>query len=582
MDLSLSPPANPKAALSAPHHATDLADSRKDTFLDRFAARPGIARYLALTVLCALLYLPGIASIPPTDRDEARFMQATKQMIETGDYVNIRFQNEPRNKKPAGIHWLQTAAVKISGQDLATYWPYRLPSVLAAWFAVVVCCAVGSRMFSPRTGFIAGAVLATSFMVVIEAHIAKTDAMLLAATTVAMGALGLIYANRTRESASWGLVLVFWLSLAAGTLVKGPVSLAVVLATIVALGVADRNVRWLKQTRPLLGFPLALALTLPWLMATSGSEGENNFFVEAVRGDLIPKLIGGQESHGAPPGAHLAAGFITTWPWSLLLPFAVVFAWRHRSEPVIRFCLAWLVSTWALFEVVPTKLPHYTLPAFPALAMLVALTLQSETTHDLMRTLSGRIYRAVWALVTLALAVGIVFAALTYGPEAVTVAIITGVVLALAAVLAMMDWRTTKPLTLAAGAATAFAILLSAGVIPRLSELAVSPRLAAAIAPYRTRSTEPIAIAGYSEPSAVFLLGTETLLTSTASVADFLLRHPGTVGVIEAAQVEPVTRAIADLGGTVRKLDEIAGYNYSRGDPVDLAVITITVPEAQP
>lgn len=582
MDLSLSPPANPKAALSAPHHATDLADSRKDTFLDRLAARPGIARYLALTLLCALLYLPGIASIPPTDRDEARFMQATKQMIETGDYVNIRFQNEPRNKKPAGIHWLQTTAVKISGQDLATFWPYRLPSVLAAWLAVMVCCAVGSRMFSPRTGFIAGAILATSFMVVIEAHIAKTDATLLTATTAAMGALGLIYVRRAREAASWGLILLLWLSLAAGTLVKGPVSLAVVLATVVALGIADRDMRWLKQTRPLIGFPLALALTLPWLMATSGSEGENNFFVEAVRGDLIPKLIGGQESHGAPPGAHLAAGFITTWPWSLLLPFAVVFAWRRRGEPAIRFCLAWLVSTWILFEVVPTKLPHYTLPAFPALALLIALTLQSETIRDLMRTVSGRIYRAVWALVTLALAGGIVFAALTYGAEGIAVATIAAVVLTLAASLALMDWRATKPLALAASAATAFAILLSAGVIPRLTELAVSPRLAAAIAPYRTTSTEPIAIAGYSEPSAVFLLGTDTLLTSTVSVADFLLRHPGAVGVIEAAQVEPVTRAMADLGGTVRKLDEVAGYNYSRGDPVDLAVITIIVPEAQP
>ena len=93
--------------------------------------------YAILTLLCALLYLPGLTSIPPTDRDEARFMQATKQMIETGDYINIHFQDEPRNKKPAGIHWLQTAAVKIAGRDLSTFGltacPRCLPHGLLFW-----------------------------------------------------------------------------------------------------------------------------------------------------------------------------------------------------------------------------------------------------------------------------------------------------------------------------------------------------------------------------------------------------------------------------------------------------------------
>ena len=92
--------------------------------------------YAILTLLCALLYLPGLTSIPPTDRDEARFMQATKQMIETGDYINIHFQDEPRNKKPAGIHWLQTAAVKITGRGPSRWWPDRLPAVLSAGLSV--------------------------------------------------------------------------------------------------------------------------------------------------------------------------------------------------------------------------------------------------------------------------------------------------------------------------------------------------------------------------------------------------------------------------------------------------------------
>src|SRR5271163_2809019 len=71
------------------------------------------ARAIAMLVVVSLLaFLPGFFQIPPVDRDEARFAQATKQMIETGDYVDIRFQDETRYKKPVGIYWLQAAVAE--------------------------------------------------------------------------------------------------------------------------------------------------------------------------------------------------------------------------------------------------------------------------------------------------------------------------------------------------------------------------------------------------------------------------------------------------------------------------------------
>src|SRR4051812_39430710 len=71
------------------------------------------ARAAALLVaLSLLMFLPGFFQIPPVDRDEARFAQATKQMVESGDYLDIHFQNEVRYKKPVGIYWLQASAVK--------------------------------------------------------------------------------------------------------------------------------------------------------------------------------------------------------------------------------------------------------------------------------------------------------------------------------------------------------------------------------------------------------------------------------------------------------------------------------------
>src|SRR3954464_6955411 len=93
-------------------------------------------RAMMVLVLAALLnILPGFFTIPPTDRDEARFAEATKQMLETRDYVDIRFQDEVRYKKPVGIYWMQALAVKagkaLGVRDALTkIWLYRLPALL--------------------------------------------------------------------------------------------------------------------------------------------------------------------------------------------------------------------------------------------------------------------------------------------------------------------------------------------------------------------------------------------------------------------------------------------------------------------
>src|SRR6201997_5495272 len=96
------------------------------------------ARAAAVLLVVALLgFLPGFFSIPPIDRDEARFAQATKQMVESGDYIDIRFQDEVRYKKPVGIYWMQAAVVKSASSlgfpgALTTIWLYRIPSLVGA------------------------------------------------------------------------------------------------------------------------------------------------------------------------------------------------------------------------------------------------------------------------------------------------------------------------------------------------------------------------------------------------------------------------------------------------------------------
>src|SRR5262245_57142578 len=153
------------------------------------------ARAVAVLLLVALGgFLPGFFTIPPIDRDEARFAQATKQMLEGGDYVDIRFQDEVRYKKPVGIYWLQAAAVKTASalgfeRALTTIWLYRLPSLAGAIGAVLLTYWAALALVSRRAAVLAALMMASCLLLGVERLIAKTDAMLLMTVVATMGAL---------------------------------------------------------------------------------------------------------------------------------------------------------------------------------------------------------------------------------------------------------------------------------------------------------------------------------------------------------------------------------------------------------
>src|SRR5688572_13539032 len=163
--------------------------------------------------------------MPPLDRDEARFAQATAQMLEQDDYVVIRFQDDPRFKKPVGIHWLQAASVSVlSSPEARQIWAYRIPSLLGAMLAAAACAWGAGAFFSGRAAVLAGAMLGASFLLSTEAFTAKTDAALAGATTLALAALARLYAARNGgPPAGRRVIWVFWGAIAAAMLIKGPV-----------------------------------------------------------------------------------------------------------------------------------------------------------------------------------------------------------------------------------------------------------------------------------------------------------------------------------------------------------------------
>ncbi len=161
-------------------------------------------RVLLLVAIGCLLFLPGLGGHGPSDRDEARFAQASKQMLESGDYVDPRFQEGPRWQKPIGIYWLQTAAAGFFGGEAAGIWAYRLPSAIAAILTLVMTAWALRPLVGPRAAFLAAAMLGGVVVLSFEARTAKVDAALLLAIVVAQGALARLWFGVRDDAAEKG------------------------------------------------------------------------------------------------------------------------------------------------------------------------------------------------------------------------------------------------------------------------------------------------------------------------------------------------------------------------------------------
>jgi 4-amino-4-deoxy-L-arabinose transferase-like glycosyltransferase len=539
-------------------------------------------RYLLLFLFSLLMSASGLAALPPIDRDEARFVQATKQMAETGDYVDIRLQEVSRYKKPVGIYWLQSAAVALSGKGAAApIWVYRLVSALGIAIAVAAIAWTGTSLFGPGAGMSAGFVVAALFATAFEGRVAKTDAALLACCVLAQGALARIYvAARRGEDCSGRLAWLFWAPLGAGILIKGPIAPLLSALTVAALFAFERDARWLKRLKAGRGALLVALIVLPWLALITWKSG-GAFWQEAVGKDMLGKVAQGEESHGLPPGFYALTYSLFFWPFGLVAVAAGLQALnRVRDDFRLRFCLAWYIPFWLLFELIPTKLPHYVLPAYPGLALLVgwALTLRPDQANAPLKVWQIWLWRAAafgLAVVTLGLA-----AASLGAPLYLTGSFDFWSVPAAAAVLPA-GWLGFSPGprmplarigSAAAAAGIAYALLFGT-IAPSLSPMWLSPRIMAAVSADRPCPDSVLAAAGYHEPSLVFLAGTDTVLTDTEGAARHLLADPAcALALVPAADEAALKAALAGGGRNAVRLAEIDGINYSGGDRLALAL----------
>ncbi|MBX9615063.1 MAG: glycosyltransferase family 39 protein, partial [Caulobacteraceae bacterium] len=463
----------------------------------------------------------------------------------------------------------------VENRDIA---PYRIPSLIGAMLAAWACAWVGSALFGARAGFLAGAMLGATFLLSSEAGIAKTDAMLCGSVTLAMAGLARLYmASRAGtlikgdpSQRPWKLMV--WLGVGLSILIKGPIGLLVIVPAVLMLSIWDRQWAWLKRLGWGWGLPLVALIVGPWAIAvTIATDG--GFWREAIGGDLAPKITGAQESHGGLPGMYVLLAPLLLFPATLLLPAALSTGWSRRAEPAIRFLVCWLVPAWLIFEIAPTKLWHYTLPTFGAIALLMAAALTRPI---------GRVSQ--WAGAGLALFAAILISGITvYGLTAfgsstaqtwATITVVSAVTAALIGGFLLLNREAVTGILIA----LCFGILAHAalaGTIRQLRPLSIAPRLvqtleANGLAPQQGLTPGPVAITTFHEPSFVFLAGRDTELTDADGAARALAA--GRPAIVEAGDAEAFRLATARTGVPGRAVGVVTGHNYSSGDDVRLTV----------
>ena len=547
-----------------------------------------------LAAISLAVFLPGFFTLQPMDRDEPRFAQATKQMLETGDFVSIRFQDEARNKKPVGIYWLQAAFV-ATGEALGVadareqIWLYRLPSLFGAIGAVLATFWAALAFVPRRSALLAGALLASTLLLGVEAHLAKTDAVLCATVVLAMGVLARLYLNR---SLKFRHALMFWGAMALGILIKGPIAPIVPLLAVCVLGFREGSVRWLAPLRPLMGLGIILAVAAPWFVLIA-IKTQGAFFSDAVGGDMLSKVAGGQESHGAPPLTYFALFWVTAWPLAPLVLLATPAIWAARKSPAALFLLAWVIPSWIMFELVPTKLPHYVLPLYPALAILAAkyvsgaaasrggyLPLAAAILMALVAVVIGGAalllwanyffaFIAAWAADTEAATGTIAWLAMALGCGA-------GVLFAIFSARALKAQNFELATFFGCFAAFSLSVAVYSGVLttPAFLVAQISPRLAA-IEDEAAKATTCGELAPFStffrEPSLVFLTETNLKFGDGGEAAAFLSDSACRIAFVEMRDEPDFLRSLpANLPRD--PIQRVRGVNLGNGKRLDIGV----------
>ena len=331
---------------------------------------------LWLALVGLLLFLPGTNLAPLIDRDEPRFAQATREMMQRHEWVVPYFNDEYRFDKPVLIYWMMRPFYALFGANELTA---RMPSVLSAILLAWIMFWMGRRWFSARTGFFAAFGLLTCLQLLMHARSAVADMPMVAMVVLAQwAAWELIQVQGPEEAYPWGWFWALYVSLGVGFLAKGPVTFVVPLLTFLIFRIAlwRKPVRW-SRLKLVPGLAVMLGIIGAWgLPALAKTTGE--FWTVGMKSHVYERGLQTFQGHGAFFLYYVVMSLVSLFPWIAFAGDGAIHLKRNWNEKNAFLC-SWLLGTYLLFSFYMTKLPHYVMPAFPAFFLILAQAAGTES-----------------------------------------------------------------------------------------------------------------------------------------------------------------------------------------------------------
>lgn len=377
------------------------------------SSRQRLDLYFALLLAIAIvLYFAKLGSAPVYILDEAKNAQCAREMWLRGDWIVPTFNNVLRTDKPPLHYFFMRLAYTVWG---ATPFAARFFSATFGVATIAITYWFARRYLNIRTAFFAGLVLLCSLNLSLEMHFAVPDPYLI---FLISAALFTFYHGYTQHKT--GHVLLSYVLMALGVLSKGPVAIALPGLTAVCWLLLQKNFNWktIVRLQPWTGLLIIALIALPWYIAvhkaTNGAWSKG-FFLE----HNLNRFSHIKEGHGGFFLLTEAFVLLGLLPFSIFLIQAFIKAFKqYRLNTFVTFCLLSSCLFILFFTISQTKLPNYTMPCYPLVAILVGHYLNGLTAAD-----SRKLRLPLWlySIIMLVLPVGL-YIALHIEPALTTIA----------------------------------------------------------------------------------------------------------------------------------------------------------------
>jgi 4-amino-4-deoxy-L-arabinose transferase-like glycosyltransferase len=524
------------------------------------------AHYFLLLLCAAVLTLPNLGRSSLWDVDEGMNAETAREMVESGDYVVLRFNYIYRDSKPALLFWMQAGAYQLFGVN---EFAARLPCAVAAILNVLLIYELGRAMFSPAAGLLAGLIQITALLVAITSQLAIPDALLQLFTTLTFLCFWKGYVGTTANSLPsrwWYVALGATCGLA--ILAKGPIGLVLPGVILIVFLLWQRQGRLFWNRCSLLVLLACWLVAAPWfVLETIQTRGwfAKGFFIT----NNVHRFFQPMEDHRGPWYYHFVALLFGFAPWSVF--FGPVF-WHSRpsfrfmpvmsvpsqAESAHRLLWCWIVAYFAFFSVAATKLPNYLLPLYPALALMTAQFLEAWRKGQIDRKSAVFVCLGIMACAGATIAATMNFAnrlELTFGVNAMMEHLAwVGLVPAVGAFIAigfvMRQRRTGAVITFAM---TAIALVAAIGgtVVPGFESWRAPRQLVAEAGALRRQEEIRLASYHYTRPSLAFYSQREVHQLDTEEEVQTFLKHPLPVYLFIAEPDWEQLRAEKNVSGNV-------------------------------